>query len=282
MYDCIIPIGCSHMYGYEHTSTNNNTQPSSDTWINLLGQHLDLPVYNCSLPGASNQTILRKLQLAINYCEQRNLNPLFILQWTEFTRYETTSNIANFIVEDWPYIRPGVEIRKASKDKNCSKWAQDFYQLFDDNTLYYETTKTIEHANAIASKYHVVNCYANCWDIPKWHTQYVEGNRGNQIVYISLNDIYKDELDAIMEHDMLKKHNVQTWNSPDTTANIHLMWKRINNYAWWKWPEHVGFKTWCVNNGLELGPEKHPMESANRIAFEYAVNDNQFMSLLKL
>lgn len=268
------------MYGYEHASTNNNKQPSTHTWIDLLGQHLDLPVHNCSVPGASNQTILRRLQLAINYCERRWLNPLFVLQWTEFTRYETAASVANFKVEDWPYIRPNLEIDKRSDSGDCFEWAQQFYDLFDDGALYYETTKAIEHANAIAAKYHVLNCYAHKWNLPKWQSQFVEGDHKNQIIYKELDDIYEDELDASVNYDIIK-HGVRAWDSPNTTANIHLMWKRINRYAWWSWPEHVGLKPWCEHNGLELGARGHPMESANRTAFETAISNSEFMRLIK-
>lgn len=268
------------MYGYEHASTNNNTVPSQHTWVDLLGQSMRLPVYNCSVPGASNQTILRRLQVALNYCERRFISPLFILQWSEFTRYETAAEVANFKCEDWPYIRPNLEIDKRSDSGDLYEWASEFYQLFDDGALYYETTKAIDHANAIASRYHVINCFAHRWDTPKWQSQFVQGDHKQQLVFDELAHVYENELDCTVNTDLLS-HGVQAFNSEDTTANIHLMWKRINRNAWWEWPEHIGLKPWCAALGLELGPRGHPMESANRTAFEYAYDNSRFKQLLK-
>ena len=283
MYDCIIPIGCSHMYGYEHASTNNDKNPSNKTWVDYIGRHLSLPVFNCSVTGASNQTIYRRLHLAIEYCKKRNLNPIFILQWTAYIRYETIAECTYFKTRDWPYIRPWVEKQMyASKDLEVYNWSDAFYKLFDDAGLFYETTRVIEHCNLLAQEYKVINCISHGWDqLPTFKSQFVKGDQTNQIVFEVLDDIYK-ELGYEIDKKMLK-YGVHAYIAKDTNANLHLMWKNIESYDWWHWdiPYKVGMNTWCKNNKLEIGPRGHAMESANKIASEYAINNTNFLDLIK-
>ena len=283
MYDCIIPIGCSHMYGAEHQSTNNLTNPSKDTWVDLIGRHMDLPVYNCSAPGASNQTILRRLQLAIDYCKRRNLNPLFILQWSQYHRYETIAECAYNVCEDFPYIRPYLEIFNSSSNTEVTSWSHNFYKLFDDSSLFYETTRVIEHANLLTQNFSVINCLAHSWkDKPVFKSQFVEGDRRkDQIVFEALDDIYNDlNCNVSLK---LKKYNVRGYDCPTTTANLHLMWENIEKNNWWHWDEEpytTGLKHWCEERNLELGPKKHPLESANKIAFEFAMKNKSFTNMI--
>ena len=78
-----------------------NTIPSRETFIDLLGKKLNVPVYNFSQNGASNQTILRRLMVAIEFTQTKKLNPLFVLQWTELERYETLVPDAVYSAADW-------------------------------------------------------------------------------------------------------------------------------------------------------------------------------------
>ena len=294
-YDSIITIGCSHMFGYEHSSTENNQKPSIDTWVNVIGNHLDLPVYNFSLPGASNQTILRKLFFAIEFAKSQNLSPLFILQWSSFERYETYVQSAYYNCKEWPWLKTLGELLKNSGNKKLTTWAKNFYKLFDDQTLLFESLKAIDHANILLNShgYKTINCLAHGWDLESIDlphiTHYVASNsiERNNPYNSTVEKIYIDK-NFLLNESIKKENDVIGYISTGDQkikyeAFFDLLWKNIDSYAWWHYdsiPYTVGLKKFCVKNNLELGPEEHPMESANLTVAKYLLNSKSFNNLL--
>lgn len=294
-YDSIVAIGCSHMFGYEHVSTENNQKPSTETWVNYIGKKLNLPVYNYSMPGSSNQTILRRLYFAMESSRRQGLTPLFILQWTSLERYETYVQDAYFRCQDWPWLKTMTEVLAKSKSKPLEDWAKRFYKLFDEQTTFFESLKAIDHANLLlkSSNYKTINCLAQGWNfdelkIPQT-THYVSSTviEKNTDYNSILEKIYIEK-NFLLNTDLEKNYNVVGYISTGDKkvrydAFLELLWKNIEKYSWWHYdhePFTVGLKKFCTKNSLELGPERHPMESANRYVSEYAWNNNNFRKLL--
>lgn len=295
LYDSIIPIGCSHMYGYEHASTENNQKPSVDTWVNIIGKHLNLPVYNFSKPGGSNQSVLRRLYFAIEFAKTKKLNPLFVLQWTSYERYETYVQSAYYKCQEWPWLRTLAELLDNSRDKNLKAWAKSFYKIFEDQTLFFESLKAIDHANVLlkSNNYKTINCLAQGWnlellDIP-YVTHYISSSEieRNSPYNSTAEKIYVDK-NFLLNKEMEKQHDIVGYISKGYEnyryeAFFELLWKNIDSYAWWHYdstPYTVGLKKFCIKNNLELGPEGHPMESANLTVAKYLLNNKSFNSLL--
>lgn len=294
-YDSIIAIGCSHMYGYEHANTKNNQNPSTETWINHIGKNLDLPVYNFSLPGASNQTILRRLYFAIEFAKTQNLSPLFILQWTGLERYETYVQSAHYVCKEWPWLRTLGELLENSGSKKLTAWAKNFYKLFGEQTLLFESLKSIDHANILLNTngYKTINCLAHGWDLDSIDfphvTHYVASSEfeKNNPYNFTVEKIYLDK--SFLHNETMKKENsidgyVSVGNQNfKHDALFSLLWKNIDSYTWWHYNAEaytVGLKKFCIDHGLEFGPEGHPMESANYYVAKHMLNNRNFTNLL--
>ena len=290
--DCIIAIGCSHMFGCEHSSTKNDTTPSTTTYVDLIGKKLSLPVFNFSQNGASNQSILRRLLIALEFATKRNLKPFFILQWTEFERYETLVPSAVYRAADWPWIRTNAEIKNKSKDTLLKDWAENFYRLYDTKTLLYETLQSIQHANSLleTQKHPVINCLAEGWRLDgiESHPGFVSSDTmdARSVYSQTLRDWYKEH-DYQLDHTLLDKHKVESYTIEDTPPHkddivLSLLWNRIEKYNWWFY-EHdwqYGLKDYCRDNDLDLGPNGHALESAHEAIYHYLIDGDKFLRYL--
>ena len=295
-FDCIVAVGCSHMFGYEHESTLGGTIPSTDTYVDHLGKHLNLPVYNFSQPGGSNQSILRRLLVALEFIATKNFKALFIVQWTSLERYETLVSETVNRAEDWPWLRTGSELKKNSNSDKLQKWAKDFYRLYDSKSLLFESLKSIKHGNleVQSSGHQVINCLAH-------------GGEFNLDGYDSVNDpsyvssdsigptsVYSETLRKwytdngyVLDETLNKDHNIEAYRNTDAHPSndniiLSLLWKHIGNYKWWFYNQgwKHGLVKYCIENNYALGPRGHPMESAHRSVFEYMMKDNKFLNLI--
>jgi len=294
-YNCIIAIGCSGMFGYEHITTNNNQTPSEEIWVNFIGKKLDLPVYNFSMPGGSNQTILRRIYFAIEFAKKQNLNPLFILQWTSLQRYETYLTDAYYKCNDWPWIRPLAELSHASNNKSLTKWAKNFYDLFDDQTLMFESIKNIDHGNLLLYKeqYGVINCLYSNWNHDEinieHNTHFVASNsvERNNPYNVTLENKYREK-NFTFNQPLMRDHETIGYisHSKDKIkyeAFNNILWNSIENYPWWHYnknPFTHGLLDFTLENNLPIGPLGHPLELANRLIADYAWGNDQFQHLL--
>ena len=290
-FDCIIAVGCSHTFGYEHKSTNNGTRPSKDTFIDLLGRHLGVPVHNFSQPGGSNQTILRRLMVAVEFAKANNHSPLFFLQWTQPERFET--HVADTVggAEDWPWLRTNTEINDKSKNNKLKKWAEDFYRLYDAKALVYESLKTIHHANALMKgQYPLINCFAKGWDLPSYKfTRYPgfvssDSISNNSVYSNTLRQWYKDH--GYEQSKVLwEKHQVEAFDREENDPwkddmILCLLWDQIAKHDWWLYNRgwHHGLLDCCEENNLEIGPEGHAMESAHEWVFNHMLEDSSSLN----
>ena len=293
-FDCIIAVGCSHMFGYEHRSTLGETVPSTDTYADHFGKHLNLPVYNFSQPGASNQTILRRILVALEFLATKKFNALFIIQWTEFTRYETLVPDTVYRAEDWPWLRTMTELTKCSGSDKLTTWAESFYRMYDDKSLLFESLKSIKHANLEiqSAKHKAINCLAHGWDLDsyKFSTDpcYVSSDSiGPTSVYSeTLRKWYTDN-GYVLDEKLHKEHKTEAYGNTDVPPGkddiiLSLLWKQINDYKWWFYNRGwtYGLKKYCIENGYSLCTKGHPSESAHTSVFEYMLKNNQFMNLL--
>ena len=292
--DCIIAIGCSHLFGCEHTSTINDTKPSTETFIDLLGQKHDLPVHNFSQVGGSNQTILRRLMVAIEYTKKKELNPLFVLQWTELERYETLVPETVYAAADWPWIRTNAEIKRKSNQDNLKKWSEDFYRLYESKTLLYESLKSVQHANLALRDlgYPVINCLAEGWDLDALglseHPGFVSSdNVSSDSVYSeTLRSWYKDN-NYELDEELQDKYKIEAYRNRDVHPSeddivLSLLWKQITKNNWWFYNRDwkYGLRDYCKEHNLEFGSEGHAMESAHKQVFQYIDRDDQFINTL--
>ena len=292
--DCIIAIGCSHLFGCEHKSSNNDTIPSTSTFVDLLGTKMNLPVYNFSQNGASNQSILRRLLIAIEFVKEKKLKPLFILQWTNYERYETLVPSAVYASADWPWLRTNTEIKRKSNDKILKKWAEDFYKLYETKTLLFESLRSIQHANSLLEieKYVALNCLAEGWDLDnhnlKSHPGFVSSKTidGKSIYSETLRTWYTNNHYEI-DKDLLEKHKVEAYTNNDAPyfkddIVLALLWNQIQKYKWWFYERDwkYGLKDYCIENNLDIGPGGHPLESAHEIVYRYLDSGNKFLSTL--
>ena len=292
--DSIIAIGCSHMFGCEHQSTNSDSIPSTDTFIDHIGSKLNLPVYNFSQNGASNQTILRRLMIATEFVKANNLNPLFVLQWTELERYETLVPASVNAAADWPWIRTNAEIKSMSNENQLKKWSEDFYRLYDSKTLLFESLKSVHHANLLLTdlKHPVINCLAGGWDIENHN---IEPHPG----FVSSDSISKDSVysktlrswyknnNYVPNKDLQEKHGVEAYNHADARPYkddivLSLLWEQITKHNWWFYNHdwQYGLKDYCKEHDLEIGSNGHALENAHQHIFQYIDQDDQFLKTL--
>lgn len=292
-FDCIVAVGCSHMFGYEHESTLGGTMPSTDTYVDHLGKHMNLPVYNFSQPGGSNQTILRRLWVALEFLSTKQLKALFILQWTSLERYETLAPETIFNTEDWPWLRTQAELHKDSGSDKLTKWTHDFYGLYDSKSLLYESLKSIKHANLEVnnSGHKAINCLAHGWNLDEYEFANLPGYVSSDS--ISSDSVYSETLRKwytdngyTLDETLHKEHKVEAYSNPSVHVSkddiiLSLLWKQINDYKWWFYNRDwtVGLKKYCIEKGYPLAPHGHPSESAHRSVFEYMIKDNQFINL---
>ena len=292
--DCIIAVGCSHMFGSEHKSAEDDTIPSKETFVNLLGNKLDLPVYNFSQVGGSNQTILRRLMIALEFTQTKKLNPLFILQWTELERYETLVPSTVYAAADWPWIRTNAEIKRKSNKDNLKKWSEDFYRLYESKTLLFERLKSVQHANLELQTlgHPVINCLAEGWDLDALNISEHPGFVSSD--YISENSVYSETLRAwykennyVLDQTLQDEYKIEAYrNSTVHPSNddivLSLLWKQISKHNWWFY-EHdwkYGLKDYCKDNNLEIGSGGHALENAHQHIFKYIDQDDQFLKTL--
>lgn len=292
-FDCIVAVGCSHMFGYEHGSTLGETVPSTDTFVDHMGKHLNLPVHNFSQPGGSNQTILRRLMVALEFLATKKYNALFIIQWTDFTRFETLVSATVYRAEDWPWIRALTELKSKSGSNELNEWAKTFYKLYDDKGLLFESLKNIKHANLeVESAGHLaINCLGDGWDLSQSNLKtdpgYVSSESiGETSAYSqTLRKWYLDN--GYQVDETLKEHKIEAYRNNDVHPGrdniiLSLLWKQNGNYKWWLYNKDwtQGLKSFCIEKGLPLGPGGHATESAHRSVFEYLLQDNQFVNLI--
>jgi len=291
-FDCIVAVGCSHMFGYEHKSTQEETLPSTDTYVDHIGRHLDVPVYNFSQPGASNQTILRRLMIALEFLSIKKLKALLILQWTEFERYETLLSDTVYTSEDWPWIKAWAEMKNKSGSSKLKDWAERFYKLHDSKTLLFESLKSIKHANleAQASGHLVINCLGDGWHLDGFENDpgYVssESISSTSAYSTTLREWYLDNGYAL-DQTLDQEYAIEAYRNNEahpTRDNmiLSLLWKHITDYNWWFYNKgwSHGLKNFCVEKGYPIGPQGHATESAHRLVFEYLMESNQFLNVL--
>ena len=292
--DCIIAIGCSHTFGCEHRSTENDTIPSKETFIDHLGEKLDLPVYNFSQNGAANQTILRRLMIALEFTQTKKLNPLFILQWTELERYETLVPGTVYSAADWPWIRTNAEIKSKSKKGNLKKWSEDFYRLYESKTLLFESLKSVQHANLeLQSLGHpVINCLAEGWNLDGLHLSEHPGfvssdNVSEKSVYSETLRTWYKENNYVLDKALQDEYKIEAYRNPEAHPSnddivLSLLWKQITKHNWWFYNRDwkYGLKDYCKDNDLEIGSEGHALESAHRHVFRYIDQNDQFLNTL--
>lgn len=291
----IIAIGCSHMYGMEHTSTDNNTKPSDEVWASLLAKQHGIPVFNFSLCGASNQTIFRRLLLALKFVRDNNFDPFFILQWTSFERSEFASMDAKFVTRDWPHIRFLDELTLNSNNTQTKLLAEHYYKAIDDLGLLTDSLNVIEHANLLLDKYNFqrLNCNGNEWDFSSIYnhdiyvydqSQYTPGE------YHKTLEQFLNEYSYTINLDMKQKYNITSYSKTENllhgSAETLILYKSIMDYPWHHWNniEFRGLKKFAVVNNYPLGPHLHPLELANLKAFEEFQNSmsyNQFLNFLE-
>lgn len=293
-FDCIVAIGCSHMFGCEHSSTKNDTIPSKHTFVNLIGNKLDIPVYNFSQNGASNQTILRRLLVATEFTKANRLNPLFILQWTELERYETLVPASVNSAEDWPWIRTNAEIKRMSNDDKLKRWSEDFYRLYDSKTLLFESLKSVQHANLELKHldYKVINCLGEGWDLDNinitGHSGFVSSDSvGAGTIYSETLRKWYNDSNYVLDKNMYDEHKVEAYRHPDAHPSkddiiLSLLWKQLADHNWWFYNRDwkYGLKDYCLQNNLQIGPNGHALESAHESVYNFLCKDNQFLDTL--
>lgn len=292
--DCIIAIGCSHMFGCEHRSAKGDTIPSTETFIDLLGKKNNVPVYNFSQNGASNQTILRRLLIAIEFTKANKLDPLFVLQWTELERYETLVPDAVYSAADWPWIRTNAEIKSMSKHSKLKEWAENFYRLYESKTLLFESLKSVQHANLLLTdlKHPVINCLAEGWDLDNQnileHPGFVSSDSiSDKSVYSETLRKWYNDNNYVLNKDLQEKHGVEAYNHADARPYkddivLSLLWEQITKHNWWFYNHdwQYGLKDYCKEHDLEIGYNGHALENAHQHIFQYIDQDDQFLKTL--
>lgn len=113
--------GCSFTYGEELPKNNREKL----NFAGLLGQKLNLPVYNYAKPAGSNDRIQRKTFVELPKLIDDRLTPLVIIPWTQYHRreiFDVKKNIYRNI--DFPSFNTTIDefdilyFRKYSTDEN--------------------------------------------------------------------------------------------------------------------------------------------------------------------
>ena len=273
----IFSFGCSHMYGWEHQSTEDNTKPSDDVYTNLLAKHYGIKHFNFSEVGASNQSIIRQIIFAQKFEQENNLDSIYWIQWSDYRRLELPYINSKNICKNWPYVGLNKEIKNLSKNKILKKWAETLYTHIDDLALFVLSANAIIQVNSLlqAKNKKVINTFAHTWDLNCTSSNYYTKDKNFKNIDTMYTDIlYNDllikkveEIDSNFSNTdlLVGKSGLNFKNFDPYTKRL---WELVKTYNWHYWHEEdFGFKPWTVKNGYDVYPEGHPTEKAHREAF---------------
>jgi hypothetical protein len=207
--DTLMSFGCSHMYGWGHKSTENNTKPSDDAYTNLLANHYNLHHYNFSEGGTSNQGISRQIIFAQDFEKENNLNSIYWIQWTDYRRLELPYKLSKNICKNWPYVKVLGEVKNHSSNKLLSNWANSLYKNIDDLALFVLSCNAIIQVNSflLAKNKKVINTFAHTWDTNcEQSTYYIKEKKlkSTDTLYNELIFKNTEEIDIIYKDNILQ------------------------------------------------------------------------------
>ena len=114
-FDCIYVNGCSWAYGSELTDPGspritNHFDPvheryrEQNNWPTRLATAFGVPVHNNSMPGGSNDRILRTGMLDIIQLIKQGARPFVVIAWSQLHRFELPDSNNNY---GWrPFVSP--------------------------------------------------------------------------------------------------------------------------------------------------------------------------------
>lgn len=159
----IVSIGCSHTFGHGLPDIHPmvTEKPSKLSWSNLVSKYYRTTHENLSIPGGSNDYILRK------FIEHSSKNPeiqntLYMLMWSFPSRTEIMYDTHWTRVGNW-MARPGPTVNNLPTP--VRNFAKNFYNyLYNDEYGKYMSTKNI-YLSQVHAKLHQINLFS-CWVLP--------------------------------------------------------------------------------------------------------------------
>lgn len=269
----LFSFGCSHMYGWNHLSTNNNTNPSKSVYTNLLAEHYNLKHYNFSEVGASNQSIMRQILFAENFEKENNLNSIYWIQWSAYERLELPYLKSKDSCKNWPYVLVLNEFKNKSNNKKLNQWAKQIYGNVDDLALFVLSCNTIIQANSFLKSRNkkVINTFSHTWNTSCDESNYYIKKNDSTEPSTMYNEIL---LKKTKEFDLnYTKNNLVIGKSNNDYKSydpyIQMLWTEIKTYNWHYWNDEIGFAPWSVKNNYGLYASGHPTEKAHKEAFQF-------------
>jgi len=274
--NCLFSFGCSHMYGWEHKSTENNTKPSDDVYTNLLAKHYNLKHFNFAEGGSSNQGIIRQVVFAQEFEKDQNLNSVYWIQWSGFERLELPLMSSKKICKNWPYVQVDGELKNKSNSALLNRWANSLYRSMDDLALFVLSANAIIQVNSmlLAKNKKVINCFAHTWDLECAESTYYIKEKDkknvdtmyNQILYSNYIDKKENDTDTNLNENIIVGKSGKDYKNFDPYTK--RLWSLIKTYNWHHWDKvDTGFKSWSIENNYGTHPEGHPTEKAHQEAF---------------
>lgn len=265
----LLSFGCSHMYGWEHKSTENNTKPSKHVYTNILSEHYKLKHFNFAEGGASNQSIARQVIFGLDFEKENNLQSTYWIQWSNYERLEIPFLNSKNLSKNWPYVQVYAELLNTTKQKPLLNWAEAIYRNIDKFACLHLSLASIIQVNSLLRQKNkkVINTFAHTWDLNcKKSTYYIKDKNLKNMDTMYTDMISKDNSDKEMVGSLLLGKTGSDFKEYDPYTK--KLWSLVDSYNWFKWGDNnMGFKPWSVQNGYGVHPEGHPTEKAHTEAF---------------
>lgn len=284
-HDTLMSFGCSHMYGWEHLSTENNTKPSADVYTNLLAKEYNLKHFNFSEGGASNQSILRQVIFGQQFEKDNNLNSIYWIQWSGYERLEIPWLDSSTHCKNWPYVNVDGEIKNDSNSFYLKKWANSLYKNLDNLALFILSCNSIIQVNSLLKSQNkkVINTFANTWDTKCAQKNYYIKDKNlknldTMYTEILYNDFLKNKIENLDKS--FANENIFVGKSGTNYKNFDpytkRLWSLVQSFEWFCWDDdkELGFKPWGIKQGFKTYPNRHLNEQAHKEAFVYICNSS--------
>jgi len=287
-HDSLISVGCSLMYGSDHSGTSGNTRPSDQAYTNLVAKHYDLTHYNFAYPGTSNQHIGKQVFVATKFAQENNLKPIFWLAWTKYTHLGLTHMASTNISHNWPHVDVQNELINSSHNKDIQKWSKGVYRSLDRFSRFMLSVNTIMQTNLMLEKegFEAINTFnSETWKTAcKKSTYYIKDLREPKESL--LDDWLETKKTSIsakhIRNGVMAGVSGERFESFD--PYVSELWSYMKSFKWHEWGDaNLGFQLWARNNGFPCYKDFHssiidnpsfwhPGEEAHQAASEMIIN----------
>jgi len=128
--------GCSYTFGVG--------VPNKDIYSTILSDKIKTPIYNFGIPGAGIQKISKSFVINNNFFKFKTaffvLPSLYRFEYISYNCYDTSKEVSTDTVNSFDFIPNWFP----SHNKELTKKAKMFYELYDDATFQMELVRNLE------------------------------------------------------------------------------------------------------------------------------------------